>query len=76
MRQAKLCLLIKDGKILLAMKKRGFGVGKWNGCGGKLKDNERLEDAAIRELQEESLIQKKIRILLMQLSEKPRKKLE
>ncbi|OIP76236.1 MAG: hypothetical protein AUK09_02515 [Parcubacteria group bacterium CG2_30_36_38] len=37
MKQATLCLLIKrDSKeILLAMKKRGFGVGKWNGVGGK-----------------------------------------
>jgi|SRR6185436_9873144 len=46
-------LLIKDGKLLLAMKKRGFGTGKWNGYGGKLKDGESVEDALIREIKEE-----------------------
>lgn len=54
-RQATLCLLIKDGKILLAMKKRGFGVGRWNGAGGKF-DSEKDKDilgAAIRETKEE-----------------------
>ncbi len=34
------------------MKKRGFGANKWNGFGGKVQD-ETLEEAAIRELQEE-----------------------
>ncbi len=55
MRQLTLCLLIKDNKILLAMKKRGFGVGRWNGVGGKF-DPEKDEDilsAAIREAKEE-----------------------
>lgn len=41
-------------EVLLGMKKRGFGVGKWNGFGGKLEPNETIEEAAIRELQEES----------------------
>ena len=53
MRQATLCLLIKDKQILLAMKKRGFGVGRWNGVGGKLKMEKKLLDAAIREAKEE-----------------------
>ena len=53
MKQTTLCFLVKDDKVLLAMKKRGFGVGKWNGIGGKLKDGENVSDAAIRELQEE-----------------------
>lgn len=35
------------------MKKRGFGVGKWNGLGGKLKEGEDAKVAAVRELQEE-----------------------
>lgn len=50
---------IKD--ILLAMKKRGFGVGKYNGVGGKVEIEERVEEAAIREAQEEigvSIIEK------------------
>jgi 8-oxo-dGTP diphosphatase / 2-hydroxy-dATP diphosphatase len=41
-------------EILLGMKKRGFGVGKWNGFGGKLEKGETIEQAAVRELQEES----------------------
>lgn len=36
------------------MKKRGFGVGKWNGYGGKLDADETIEQCAIRELEEES----------------------
>jgi mutator protein MutT len=53
MRQATLLFLIQDKKILLAMKKRGFGMGKWNGVGGKPQPGESIEDAAIRECQEE-----------------------
>ncbi len=53
MKQATLCLLVKDDKILLAMKKRGFGVGKWNGVGGKVEFGEKIIDAAIREAKEE-----------------------
>jgi len=48
-----ICLLRKDGQILLAMKKRGHGVGKWNGIGGKAQESETIEQAAIRETQEE-----------------------
>lgn len=56
MTQATLCILIKDNKeILLAMKKRGFGKGKWNGVGGKLDYNrdKNIVDTAIRETKEE-----------------------
>jgi len=35
------------------MKKRGFGVGKWNGVGGKLHENETIKEAAVRETREE-----------------------
>ena len=31
-----LVLLVRDGRALLGMKKRGFGAGKWNGFGGKV----------------------------------------
>lgn len=48
-----LLFLRRDDQILLAMKKRGFGAGKWNGVGGKLEEGESLEDATIRETQEE-----------------------
>jgi 8-oxo-dGTP pyrophosphatase MutT (NUDIX family) len=54
MKQATLCLLLREGEILLAMKKRGFGVGRWNGPGGKVEPGERLEEAAARELEEEA----------------------
>ncbi len=53
MKQSTLCLLIKDNQILLAMKKRGFGVGKWNGVGGKVEFGEKITDAAVREAKEE-----------------------
>lgn len=58
MRQCTLVFLIKpaERKILLAMKKRGFGVGKWNGVGGKQHDNETIKEAAIREADEEILV--------------------
>ncbi len=48
-----LCIVYKYPKILLGMKKRGFGAGRWNGFGGKVKDGEKIEEAAKRELKEE-----------------------
>ena len=33
LRLATLCFLVKGEMILLAMKKRGFGAGRWNGVG-------------------------------------------
>ena len=48
-----LCLLRKGDLILLALKKRGHGEGKYNGVGGKLKENETPEEAVIRETEEE-----------------------
>jgi len=53
LRQASLCLLLREGEILLARKKRGFGVGKWNGAGGKPEPGEPIERTAIRETEEE-----------------------
>jgi len=49
-----LCLTRKESMVLLGMKKRGFGEGRWNGFGGKLEDGESIIDAAIREMREES----------------------
>ncbi|MDN5358723.1 MAG: 8-oxo-dGTP diphosphatase [Candidatus Diapherotrites archaeon] len=48
-----LAYVIRDGKILLIHKKRGFGKGYYNGVGGKVHAGETLEDAAIREFREE-----------------------
>lgn len=43
MRQSTLVFVFnKQKQILLAMKKRGFGVGKWNGAGGKVEDGETI----------------------------------
>ena len=38
MKLTTLSYFVQDGQVLLAMKKRGFGMGKWNGPGGKVKD--------------------------------------
>ncbi len=55
LRQSTLCFLIKDNSILLAMKKRGFAEGKWNGSGGKSKpDDKNIEATAKREMFEET----------------------
>lgn len=48
-----LLFLIRNDEILLAMKKRGFGEGRWNGVGGKVEEGESIEQATIREAQEE-----------------------
>jgi mutator protein MutT len=53
MKTCTLLLLLKDDDILLAMKKRGFGAGRWNGVGGKIESNETEEQALVRECQEE-----------------------
>lgn len=43
--------------MLLGMKKRGFGTGRWNGFGGKVAEGETIGDAAKREVEEEAGIQ-------------------
>lgn len=53
MTQATLLFLLDDSHILLAMKKRGFGAGRWNGVGGKPNKDEAIDKAAVRECQEE-----------------------
>jgi len=53
LRKATLCFLVKNDEILLAMKKRRFGVGLWNGVGGKQDQNESIDSTMIRETQEE-----------------------
>jgi mutator protein MutT len=53
LKQATLLFLIEDDNILLAMKKRGFGAGHWNGVGGKPDAGESIDQTAIRECREE-----------------------
>lgn len=48
-----LAMVMKDGRVLLGMKKRGFGEGRWNGFGGKVEEGESIEAAARREIEEE-----------------------
>ncbi|MBN3305148.1 oxidized purine nucleoside triphosphate hydrolase [Amia ocellicauda] len=48
-----LVLVVQPGRVLLGLKKRGFGAGKWNGFGGKVQPGESIEQAAERELFEE-----------------------
>ncbi len=54
MRQTNLGIVIKDGKILLCLKKRGFGMWLWNSAWWKIKDCEDMEECMIRELKEET----------------------
>lgn len=55
MNQVTTLAIIEDGdRALLAMKKRGFGEGWWNGYGGKVQEGEDIEKAMLRELEEES----------------------
>lgn len=49
-----LVFIEREGELLLGMKKRGFGAGRWNGFGGKLLSNESLEGGARRETSEEA----------------------
>jgi 8-oxo-dGTP diphosphatase/2-hydroxy-dATP diphosphatase len=35
-------------EVLLGMKKRGFGMGKWNGFGGKIEPGETIPQATVR----------------------------
>lgn len=53
LRQTNIVFLRRGEEVLLAMKKRGFGQGRWNGAGGKPEVGETIEQAAIRECQEE-----------------------
>lgn len=43
-----LLFVLEPGRVLLGMKKRGFGVGRWNGFGGKVQLGESIEEGAIR----------------------------
>jgi len=53
MRHVTLIYLQRGNEVLLAMKKRGFGEGKWNGSGGKVEQSETPLQAAVRETEEE-----------------------
>lgn len=79
-KQLTLCMVCNDDKVLLGMKKRGFGAGRWNGFGGKLLEGETIEQAAIREIKEEVGIEPnhmpKIGILTFSFETEPDTELE
>jgi len=52
---ANLCYIFNDkSEVLLQKKSQGFGVGKWNGPGGKKKPGETIIESGIREVKEET----------------------
>jgi 8-oxo-dGTP pyrophosphatase MutT (NUDIX family) len=56
MRDRTLCFLIRGNppeKVLLGLKRVGFGAGKYTGIGGKVEAGETITLAAVRELEEE-----------------------
>jgi len=53
-RKLTLCCVYNDTHILLGEKKYGNLMGIWNGFGGKLEEGESVDNAAVRELQEEA----------------------
>jgi len=82
MRDTTLCFLIESFEssvtsVLLAMKKRGFGVNWYNGVGGKCAENETIEDATVREVFEEITVVvnkndlKKVALLKFQFTDNP-----
>ncbi len=53
MKTYTLGFLFKENKIILAKKKRKFGVGKWNGYGGGIEEGEDKPTCFTREIEEE-----------------------
>lgn len=49
-----LCIVHQGNRVLLGMKKRGFGAGRFNGFGGKVEERESIEEAVVRETVEEA----------------------
>ncbi len=43
-----LYFVLQPGRVLLGLKKRGFGAGKYNGFGGKVEAGESIVAAALR----------------------------
>lgn len=52
-KRTTLLYVVCGDKVLLGKKLRGFGKGKFNGAGGKVNENETIEEAMLRETKEE-----------------------
>ena len=46
----QLAIVQQGGRLLLGLKKTGFGAGYYNGFGGKVEPGESIEEAAYREV--------------------------
>ncbi len=55
--QSTVTFLIDGRQVLLGYKKTGFGSGKYLGIGGKVEENETIEQAATREVKEEIVVE-------------------
>lgn len=51
---ATLCILIRNGRILMARKVKNVVVGRWAAYGGRLDPGERVRRATVREISEET----------------------
>ena len=73
--QRTVALLIREGEVLLGYKKTGFGKGNYLGIGGKVEKGESVQQAAERELNEETEISRpaftKVADLTFLFPEKP-----
>ena len=68
-----LCIIHQRSRVLLGMKKRGFGAGRWNGFGGKVAPEETIEGAAKREMREELNVEiKNIKNIVPEFRTNPR----
>jgi 8-oxo-dGTP diphosphatase len=52
-----ICIVKRKDKILLINKEAKVWMGRWNGVGGKIKEEETPEECVIREVEEETEIQ-------------------
>lgn len=55
--KATLLYIVKEEKVLLGKKLRGFGKGNYNGIGGKVDFGETIEQGMIREVKEEICVE-------------------
>lgn len=60
LRPRTLTFLLRNNKVLLGLKKKGFGKGYYLGIGGKVEQNETIEEGAKREIKEEILVDVKV----------------